>query len=67
MYDIAKARNAKYFVNLKEWNAPEGGRMYLVGFSNDKDVSIRDYFGLTDAPSTKQEMLSVEQYATIFR
>lgn len=67
-YDIAKARGAKYFVNLKEWDTPDGDHVYLVGFSNDTNVSIPEYFGLTEPPSVsgRQQFLGVEQFAPIF-
>lgn len=45
-YDIANARHALYFANLKEWKAEDGGWMYLAGFSNDKTVDPYQYFGL---------------------
>jgi hypothetical protein len=67
-YDVSKARGFKYFVNLKEWDAPEGGRMYLVGFSNDKNVSIPTYFGFSEPPSVpdRHQFLAVEDYARLF-
>lgn len=36
--EIAKARGAAYFANLKEWDAEDGTRMYLIGFSKNKDI-----------------------------
>jgi hypothetical protein len=67
-YEVAKVRKAKYFINLKEWDAPDGDRMYLVGFSNDKDVSIQEYFRFNEPPSIpdRHEFLSVKEYAKIF-
>lgn len=67
-YDVAKARKATYFINLKEWDSPDGDRMYLVGFSNDKDVSIREYFRFNEPPSDpdRHEFFSVKEYARIF-
>jgi hypothetical protein len=67
-YDIAKARGAKYFINLREWDGPDGDRMYLVGIANDRNVSIPQYFGLNEAPSVpeRREFLSVEQFAPMF-
>jgi hypothetical protein len=67
-YDIAKARGAKYFINLKEWDGPDGDRMYLVGLSNDRNVSISQYFRPNEAPSApdQPEFLSVDEFARIF-
>jgi hypothetical protein len=66
-YDIAKARGAKYFINLKEWDGPDGDRMYLVGISNDRNVSIPQYFKLNEAPAPDQpEFLSVDEFARVF-
>ena len=67
-YEVAKARKSKYFINLKEWDAPDGDRMYVVGFSNDKDVSIREYFRFNEPLSVpdRHEFLSVNEYARIF-
>jgi hypothetical protein len=67
-YDIAKARGLKYFINLKEWNAPDGDHIYLVGFSNDKRVSIPEYFGFMEPPSVpdRHEFLGVDDFARLF-
>src|SRR5438132_13502774 len=32
MWEIARARNAAYFINLKEWTADDGKWLYKVGF-----------------------------------
>jgi hypothetical protein len=67
-YDISRTRGFKYFINLKEWNAPDGARMYLVGFSNDKTVSIPTYFGFTEPPSVpdRRQFLAVDDFARLF-
>lgn len=44
-YEIAKARGAEYFINLKEWDDPEGGRLYVGGFTNRKDADPGREFG----------------------
>jgi beta-lactamase regulating signal transducer with metallopeptidase domain len=36
--EIAKARGAAYFANLKEWDAEDGTGMYLIGFSKTQDI-----------------------------
>lgn len=47
-YDIAKARGASYFINLKEWDGENSARMYLIGFAPDKDINPQEYFGLKE-------------------
>jgi len=44
-YEVAKARGMEYFTNLKEWDDPEGGRLYIGGFTNTKDADIQKEFG----------------------
>lgn len=73
-YDIARARGAKYFCNLKEWDDKKGARMYLVGFSNDKNVNLIKYFKLTeplskpdDNDTNDHEFLSVKDFDLIFK
>jgi hypothetical protein len=43
--EVASARNYEYFTNLKEWDDKDGGRIYLVGFTNNKDADINKEFG----------------------
>ncbi|PAW73941.1 MAG: hypothetical protein B9S33_22285, partial [Pedosphaera sp. Tous-C6FEB] len=68
-YDIAKARGAAYFINLKEWNAEDGKRMYLIGFAPDKNVDPKTYFDLKEPlPEDKRLLfLSVAAYDRIFK
>jgi hypothetical protein len=68
-YDIANARHALYFANLKEWKAEDGGSMYLVGFSSDKTVDPYQYFGLpASLPKSKsQKFMSVQDFDKIFK
>jgi len=67
--DTAKARRAQYFINLKEWDGPDGDRMYLIGFSNDRTISIQQYFQFDERPSApdRHELLSVDQFSRICR
>ena len=67
-YDIANARHALYFANLKEWKAEDGGWMYLVGFSSDKTVDLWQYFNLPEPlpKSDTHEFMSVKDYDLIF-
>ena len=69
MVDIAKARGAAYFINLKEWEVEGGARMYLIGFSQDKNVDPKTYFDLKEAlPADKRLLfLSVSAYERIFK
>ena len=67
--DIAHARGAAWFINLKEWEAEGGARMYLIGFSPDKNVDPQTYFDLKEPlPVDKQLLfLSVSAYERIFK
>lgn len=44
-YEVAKARGAGYFINLKEWDDQNGGRIYIAGFTNAKDADLKKEFG----------------------
>jgi len=68
-YDIARARGAAYFINLKEWDAEDGTRMYLIGFAPDKNVDPKTYFDLKEPlPADKRLLfLSVQAYERIFK
>ena len=61
--ETAKARQAQYFINLKEWDGADGDRMYLVGFANETNISIAEYFRFTEPLSVpdRHELLSVNQ------
>ena len=67
-YDIARARGAAYFINLKEWEGADGARMYLVGFGPDKNVD-QAYFGLKEplAAGVRLQFLAVKDYERIFK
>jgi hypothetical protein len=64
-YEVAKARGTEYFVNLKEWDAPDGGRYYIGGFTNNKDADIHKEFGeeftLSNEYGQKRMFMSVSQ------
>jgi len=44
-HEVAKARGYEYYTNLKEWNDEDGGRIYIAGFTNDKNADIKKEFG----------------------
>lgn len=44
-YEVAKARGAEYFINLKEWDDQNGGRIYIAGFTKIKDADLKKEFG----------------------
>jgi hypothetical protein len=67
--DIAKARGAACFINLKSWQGEDGAWMYLTGFAPDKDVDPVTYFGLKEPlPANKRyQFLTVQDYERLFR
>lgn len=68
-YDIAKARDAGYFIKLKEWKDADGGWMYLVGFSSDRNIDPQRYFGLAEAlpKGDEDNFMVVKDYDLIFK
>lgn len=68
-YEIAKARGAAYFLNLKEWEAEAGQRMYLIGFAPDRNVDPKTYFDLKEPlPADKRLLfLSTALYDRVFQ
>jgi hypothetical protein len=48
-YEIAKGRGAKFYITLREWDADDGTRMYLIGFSDSDAVDPKAYFGLSES------------------
>ena len=68
-YDVARARNALYFINLKEWTAEDGGWMYLIGFADDDTVDPAQYFGLpeSDSDGSSHVFMSVKNYDLLFK
>jgi len=47
-YDIAQARHIPYFIKLKEWEENDDGWTLIVGYSRDKGVDPKRYFGLSE-------------------
>ncbi len=47
-FDIARARGAAYFIQLKSWEDEDGRLIFLVGFSDNKDIDPQEYFGLEE-------------------
>jgi hypothetical protein len=44
-YEVAKARGAEWFINLKEWEDGKGGWIYIAGFAHTNRVDLRKEFG----------------------
>lgn len=68
MYEIAKARHAAYFMPLRELPEANGDRIYLIGFSDDKNTDPSALFGEagSDAAASHRPFLSVAQFAVLF-
>lgn len=64
-YEVAKARGAEYFINLKEWDDPSGGRIFIGGFTSTKNANIHNEFGkefsLTNDHGQTRGYMSVSQ------
>jgi len=69
-YEVAKARGAEYFVNLKEWDDKNGGRIYIAGFTNTKNADLRKEFGeeysYENEYDQKRGFMSVSQLKMFF-
>lgn len=69
-YEIAKARQCEYFANLKEWDDKDGGRLYIIGFTNKKDADIKNDFGdefdYKNESGQERKFLSVSQFRPLF-
>ena len=67
-YEIAKARGAACFINLKAWEGEDGAWMYLTGFAPNKDVDPTTYFDqIEHLPAEKRhQFLSVKDYEPLF-
>jgi membrane-associated protease RseP (regulator of RpoE activity) len=69
-YEVAKSRGAEYFINLKEWDDKEGGRIYIAGFTNTKDADLKQEFGAeydySNEYGQKRGYMSVSQCKGIF-
>lgn len=69
-YEVAKARGVEYFINLKEWDDPEGGRIFIAGFTNKEDADLKKEFGeaftYDNDHGQKRSFMSVSQFTPIF-
>jgi hypothetical protein len=69
-YEVAKARGAEYFINLKEWDDKNGGRVYIAGFTNTKDTDLKKEFGeeysYENEHGQKRGFMSVSQLKAFF-
>jgi hypothetical protein len=69
-YEVAKARGAEYFINLKEWDDQNGGRIYIAGFTNIKDADLKKEFGeefdYMNESGQKRGFMGVSQLKIVF-
>lgn len=69
-YEVAKARGAEYFVNLREWTDAEGRRIYIVGFTDDAKADLKKSFGeefdYENEHGQKRDLVSVSQFEAVF-
>jgi hypothetical protein len=69
-YEVAKARNYEYFINLKEWRDKDGGQVYIAGFTNTRDADLKSEFGDEYAYENefgqKRGYMSVSQFKQLF-
>jgi hypothetical protein len=69
-YEVAKSRGANYFVNLKEWDDPEGGYLYIAGFTDKRKANIRKEFGdeytVRDESGQARIFMSVSELSRLF-
>jgi hypothetical protein len=61
-YEIAKIRNAQYFINLKEWEDTNGNWVYKIGFSSDNTIDPKTYFGADIDLKKDLTFMSVKNY-----
>lgn len=70
LYEIAKARGAEYFINLKEWDEKDGSWIYIVGFTNAQDADLKNEFGTEydykDEYGQKRGYMSVSKLKKFF-
>lgn len=70
IHQIAKARNAEYWVVLKHWKAADGARTYLIGFTNVKNADVSaefgDEFSYDDDEGRKRSYTSVSEMDSFF-
>lgn len=66
-YDIAKARQAAFFIKLKEWTAEDNTTHMLLGFSDDNKVDPQAYFDLKKPlPVGEAEFMAVKDLEAMF-
>ena len=65
-YDIAVARQAAFFIKLKEWKADDGTTHMLLGFSNDENMDPKTFFDLKEPLSEEAEFMVVEDLKVMF-
>ena len=69
-YEVAKARGAEYFINLKEWEDGKGVRIFIAGFTNTKDADLKKEFGdeysYENEYAQKRGYMSVSQLKMVF-
>jgi hypothetical protein len=63
MWEMAQQRGTPFFINLREWEGPDGKWMFKVGFTYSDHVDLQTYFG--ESPENPRVM-SVEQLRRIF-
>ena len=58
-----------FFVNLKEWDDKDGNRIYIGGFTSEKDADLKrefgDQFEYKNESGQEQKPLSVSQFAPL--
>jgi hypothetical protein len=68
-YDIAKAKETEYFINLKEWDGNDGAYYYIGGFSNNKKLGIKQFgkdFTEKNEYNQKRRFVSVSECEILF-
>jgi hypothetical protein len=63
MWEMAQQRGTPFFINLREWEGPDGKWMFKVGFTYSDHVDLQTYFG--ESPENPRFM-SVEKLRRIF-
>lgn len=67
-YDIAKARDAAFFIKLKETKAADGSTLLLLGFTNDNKIDPKAHFDLKEAlpDNDEHQFMSVKELEALF-
>jgi len=69
-YEVAKARGAGYFVQLKRWDDPKGGMIDIVGFTNRQDADVKKEFGeefsYENESGQKRHFMEVSEWQMLF-